>query len=638
MHAVRRRALRCFRTKYILTVRHMNDASGQTVQQTSSARRATNRVDRAAAVEAWSALIETTRNDPALYHEHAAALIRLGSLKLELGRTDEAERLLSEAITFGERHLGADHQSLAVALNELSRLYVRQKNFARAEPMLRRLVQITRAKGDRHPDVATALAGLAVAKRGLGDDASAERLYRHALRIREEVLAPDHMAIVITLEQLGDTCAARGLFAEALVHLQRALLRREATLGGEHATVQAIRARIADLHRRNSESLAKEAGPPPAPPAPPFEEPASPASHAALIEAAAPTAAARTSAEWRATPLRTRAVASVTPRPSRPSELGYRQQAESAAPAPARPSESVERASSSAQSVACDELPVAAVSQVAAPTEAATIHAASVDDPTSRSSTRRTAQYASAGAVLLVLGIAGFAFSSPARPESGHVAAERGGESLSSAVVRQASMTSSPAPVANSSVERRDSAITVSAGGVDAGSLAPTTRPTATVEHPAAPSVPAALASLRKIVIPKVATPNLDSVMQISKVSHDLDVRSADAAESLLPSTFGDGGSVIPPSLIGSAPTPRFPDELRAHPIDGDVIVQFRVNEKGRVDPSSMQVLQSQHELFTAAVRNILPQFRFQPAHSGTAGSKPQPAWVQFRTRFDARR
>jgi hypothetical protein len=33
------------------------------------------------------------------------------------------------------------------------------------------------------------------------------------------------MAIVVTLEQLGETCAARGNVAEALVHLQRALLR-----------------------------------------------------------------------------------------------------------------------------------------------------------------------------------------------------------------------------------------------------------------------------------------------------------------------------------------------------------------------------------------------------------------------------
>src|SRR5215213_5806924 len=116
-------------------------------------------------------------------------------------------------------------------LNELSRLYIRHSDYARAEPVLERLLQMARARGDRHPDVATALAGLAVAKRGLGDVASAEQLYRQALRIREDVLAPEHMAIVVTLEQLAETCADRGKLAEALVHLQRALLRRERALG-----------------------------------------------------------------------------------------------------------------------------------------------------------------------------------------------------------------------------------------------------------------------------------------------------------------------------------------------------------------------------------------------------------------------
>ena len=52
----------------------------------------------------------------------------------------------------------------------MSRLHLRQSGFALAEPVLERLLQIARAKGEHHPDVATALAGLAVAKRGLGDE------------------------------------------------------------------------------------------------------------------------------------------------------------------------------------------------------------------------------------------------------------------------------------------------------------------------------------------------------------------------------------------------------------------------------------------------------------------------------------
>jgi TonB family protein len=130
---------------------------------------------------------------------------------------------------------------------------------------------------------------------------------------------------------------------------------------------------------------------------------------------------------------------------------------------------------------------------------------------------------------------------------------------------------------------------------------------------------------------------SLDSVSATTtKLTRDRDAKLVPTRGALDVSGLGDVGSIAPPVLI-SAPTPRFPDELRAHPIEGEVIVQFRVTEKGRVDASSMQVLQSPHELFTEAVRSVLPRFRFEPAHAGSLDAKPQAAWVQFRTRFTAK-
>ena len=109
------------------------------------------------------------------------------------------------------------------------------------------MLAIARGKGEENADVATALAGLAVVKRKLGDDASAEALFRDALRIREKVLEPSHMVTVVTLEHLSETCAARGNFAEALALLRRGLATREVALGPGHATVQAARSRVAEL-------------------------------------------------------------------------------------------------------------------------------------------------------------------------------------------------------------------------------------------------------------------------------------------------------------------------------------------------------------------------------------------------------
>ena len=189
------------------------------------------------------------RTDPSLRRELAAALFHLGKLSRKFGRAGEAEAepLLTEALAISEELFGREHAALAPLLNELSRLHIHRSQHARAEDVLERLLAIARGKSEENADVATALAGLAVVKRKLGDDASAEALYRDALRIREKVLEPNHMVTVVTLEQLSETCAARGNFAEALALLRRGLATREVALGPGHATVQAARSRVAEL-------------------------------------------------------------------------------------------------------------------------------------------------------------------------------------------------------------------------------------------------------------------------------------------------------------------------------------------------------------------------------------------------------
>jgi len=49
-------------------------------------------------------------------------------------------------------------------------------------------------------------------------------------------------------------------------------------------------------------------------------------------------------------------------------------------------------------------------------------------------------------------------------------------------------------------------------------------------------------------------------------------------------------------------------------------------------------VEQSDHELFTAAVRDILSRFRFEPAYTLGAASKPVAAWVSVPFRFTTKK
>ncbi|MEO7823154.1 MAG: energy transducer TonB [Gemmatimonadaceae bacterium] len=66
----------------------------------------------------------------------------------------------------------------------------------------------------------------------------------------------------------------------------------------------------------------------------------------------------------------------------------------------------------------------------------------------------------------------------------------------------------------------------------------------------------------------------------------------------------------------GNSP-PRYPNALRTAGIEGQVIVQFVVNEEGRIEPGSVRFARSDNPLFEAAVRDALVRMRFGAAEVG---------------------
>lgn len=61
----------------------------------------------------------------------------------------------------------------------------------------------------------------------------------------------------------------------------------------------------------------------------------------------------------------------------------------------------------------------------------------------------------------------------------------------------------------------------------------------------------------------------------------------------------------------------RYPDMLKSANIEGEVLAQFVVDREGRYEPGTFKVIKSSHDLFTAAVKNALPNIRFTPAEVG---------------------
>jgi len=70
-------------------------------------------------------------------------------------------------------------------------------------------------------------------------------------------------------------------------------------------------------------------------------------------------------------------------------------------------------------------------------------------------------------------------------------------------------------------------------------------------------------------------------------------------------------------SLRPGNPSPRYPDVLRSGNVEGNVLAQFVVDTLGRADMTEFKVLKSDHDLFTAAVKSVLPMTKFTPAELG---------------------
>jgi protein TonB len=71
-----------------------------------------------------------------------------------------------------------------------------------------------------------------------------------------------------------------------------------------------------------------------------------------------------------------------------------------------------------------------------------------------------------------------------------------------------------------------------------------------------------------------------------------------------------------PVAVLPGTAGPAYPEMLRAAGIEGQVLAQFVVDSTGKVDPASFTALESQHPLFTAAVRSALSRMRFLPAEA----------------------
>jgi protein TonB len=301
---------------------------------------------------------------------------------------------------------------------------------------------------------------------------------------------------------------------------------------------------------------------------------------------------------------------------------------------PARPAPSAQTAAPASRATSEPSAPSA---QTAAPrrrNDVAPVHVAQEGrqptiaprpaDPDERSPRKRTGLYASVGLAAVALAIAALTFRSNAGPGSDQVTASADAQQPPAAIATTAMTTNGSTTLGATAMvaaARRDTE--------------PRTPESAT--PPELPSLPTAPKRLAAMKVPIIAT-NVDSLVRAStKVGRESYTDQTGMTGGLRTSPTGDEASARPPILIGPAPRPYFPDALRSQRTEGEVVVRFRVDERGRVDMSSTKVVKSDHELFTLAVRNVLPRFRFEPARSPAPESKARSDWVDYRAEFTAK-
>ncbi|HEY6828764.1 MAG TPA: tetratricopeptide repeat protein, partial [Gemmatimonadaceae bacterium] len=582
----------------------------------------------------------------------------------------------TEALAISEDLFGREHAALSPLLNELGRLYINRSQFARAEDVLERLLAIARAKGDENADVATVLAGLAVVKRKLGDDESAEALFRDALRIREKVLEPNHMVTVVTLEHLSETCAARGNLDEALTLLRRALATREVALDPGHPTVQAARSRIAELELRiavaadmAAAAAAKAARASIATPVWLKRVPESPAN---TPPTPAPSPIDSKKPEFlgepeprvlrpapfsrdRATPTVTAAVAAASLMASSIRMPSGSQLAISPPPPESAPPS--RGAAGRDSGVASREAVLAYIAQIDVASEpaalddaAATVAPVQADLP-EPAPAKRTVLYASVGAAAVATAIVGMLLMHPRASAGGNPVPTKTVAAQRTTANRAPVMTAPAAPAAPSGSTVAAAAAVVGATRADSlRSASATNASTAAVAQPeqrasddASPELHLRRVDVQlgRINIPNIAAPSVESIgRSVTDRPRASDTGRIETGERVsLPTSLDVGSAVAPAKIVGRMPEPVFPDALlRAGRRDGLVVVRFIVNEFGRADVASMIVERSDDELFTSAVRDILPDFRFEPARTHAPESKPVASWVSVPFRFTTKK
>jgi eukaryotic-like serine/threonine-protein kinase len=171
--------------------------------------------------------------------EVGRALVNLAAVHRRLGRYDDAERLLREAIEQREQTFGPESPLAALTRARLGGLLAEHlARYAEAGELFQEALEVqTSVLGIDHPARGEALEGLGLVAERTGDPVRAEAYFREAIRTLESGLGMDHPNTVGSREVFAGFLGRSGRLDEAEQIFRETVVRRRQTLGSEHPTL-----------------------------------------------------------------------------------------------------------------------------------------------------------------------------------------------------------------------------------------------------------------------------------------------------------------------------------------------------------------------------------------------------------------
>ncbi|KAJ6460306.1 hypothetical protein C8R45DRAFT_1221156 [Mycena sanguinolenta] len=153
----------------------------------------------------------------------------------EAGKYEQSAEMLEAVLEEEKQHLGDEHSSTLVTMNQLGTVYSNLGRYQEAEDL--QVIVLEKQKqvlGDGHPDTLLTMGNLASTYSKLGEYKKAEDLEVTVLEKRKQVLSDDHRDTLIAMGNLARTYSDLGQYKEAKELETAVLEKRKQILGNNH--------------------------------------------------------------------------------------------------------------------------------------------------------------------------------------------------------------------------------------------------------------------------------------------------------------------------------------------------------------------------------------------------------------------